>query len=639
MRQAIRRGTILLLLSCALLSSVILLYAFYRTPPTGQTIDRWQYKWAEPGEEPTEAELAGETGGWLTAGSRSNVAAGGNTGAIWIRVELPEGGEGESGLYIRTLYGHRITAYDQHLDVLYESSRNHGFDVNRVLLPVRDNTALLIKAESASGRIGIEGDMTFGNYSQLLRAYTAEDMDDLIFGGAFLLASAIMLFCASLLPSGQLRRWLSLSVIMLALGLMALTYSPILYTLHGHCGYLYRMIFDLAVYTLLPAFTYFFEHAFETGGSSFLEKFRKFQIGYSFLCLVLTILNYSLDNKLHPIQYPITVTFLGAVIAFQLLVLVGFCVRHAVRRERNAILFACGFAWLASLSLGELVWYYATSADYPLGLWKWGVIGFVLSLTVILGRRLACDHHRLVQYSRELEKFNRYLQKHEKLEIVSELTASVAHEVRNPLQVTRGFLQLLGKRTDSRERMYVEMALAELDRAAGIVSDFLAFARPELEDWRILKLSDELLRLESMLAPMAQLQGAKLCVDAPPDLYIGGHSAKLKQALINIVKNSIEALKERGEIRIWAYRREGDVYVHIKDNGTGMSPEELARLGEPYFSNKTKGTGLGLMVAFRIVEAMQGHIEYRSEKGVGTEAILRFPAVEAEEDREAEAAG
>ncbi|MNP40739.1 Sporulation kinase E [compost metagenome] len=93
-----------------------------------------------------------------------------------------------------------------------------------------------------------------------------------------------------------------------------------------------------------------------------------------------------------------------------------------------------------------------------------------------------------------------------------------------------------------------------------------------------------------------------------------------------MIKNSIEALGEEGVIRIWAYEDAGQVVIHIYDNGEGMGAEEIKHLGEPYYSNKTRGTGLGLMVTFRIIEAMKGSITFTSEKWVGTEAVIRFPA-------------
>ncbi|WP_374021028.1 HAMP domain-containing sensor histidine kinase [Paenibacillus thiaminolyticus] len=213
------------------------------------------------------------------------------------------------------------------------------------------------------------------------------------------------------------------------------------------------------------------------------------------------------------------------------------------------------------------------------------------------------------------------------MEILSELAASVAHEVRNPLQVTRGFLQLLGGKTGTKEQEYLNLALTELDRASEIITDFLTFAKPELDEIHILDVADELRHIEGILMPMATMHGGTIELDASPELRIQGNSSKFKQAFINMIKNSIEAFTEKGLIRVKAYERNEQVIIWIEDNGIGMDEEELKRLGEPYFSNKTKGTGLGLMVTFRIIEVMQGKMDIKSEKGVGTVITVSFPSV------------
>lgn len=88
----------------------------------------------------------------------------------------------------------------------------------------------------------------------------------------------------------------------------------------------------------------------------------------------------------------------------------------------------------------------------------------------------------------------------------------------------------------------------------------------------------------------------------------------------------MEALGEEGLITVSAWKSGQHIIISVKDNGEGMKPGELARLGEPFYSNKTKGTGLGLMVTFRIVEAMNGTIQFHSKKGQGTEVIVKLPA-------------
>ncbi len=256
------------------------------------------------------------------------------------------------------------------------------------------------------------------------------------------------------------------------------------------------------------------------------------------------------------------------------------------------------------------------------------MVAFVISMIVILGRKFSKNHEQLIEYSRKLEKFNNDLQRSEKMEMISELAASVAHEVRNPLQVTRGFLQILGERSDNKEKEYLNMAVAELDRATLIITDFLTFAKPGLEALEVLDVSEELRHVSGIMVPLASLQGGVIELKLQTGLYVVGSSPKFKQAFINIIKNSIEALQENGLVEVSTWKSENYIVISVRDNGEGMKASEITRLGEPYYSNKTKGTGLGLMVTLRIIEAMKGTTEFHSEKGVGTEIIIKIPEIE-----------
>ncbi|MFD1909552.1 histidine kinase dimerization/phospho-acceptor domain-containing protein [Paenibacillus rhizoplanae] len=148
------------------------------------------------------------------------------------------------------------------------------------------------------------------------------------------------------------------------------------------------------------------------------------------------------------------------------------------------------------------------------------------------------------------------------MEIISELAASVAHEVRNPLQVTRGFLQLLSEKSSGDEERYLSMALSELDRAASIITDFLTFAKPEFEQVSLLHVNEEFMHIQSILLPLCHLNGGKMILEVEDGLWVKGNSSKFKQAMINIIKNSIESLGEEGTIHLLAYSR-GIRYIFI----------------------------------------------------------------------------
>ncbi|PFN24431.1 sporulation sensor histidine kinase KinB [Bacillus cereus] len=234
----------------------------------------------------------------------------------------------------------------------------------------------------------------------------------------------------------------------------------------------------------------------------------------------------------------------------------------------------------------------------------------------------------LTEYLNENALLRTEMQKSEKLNIVSELAASVAHEVRNPLTVVRGFIQLLESTEDVKNKDYMRLVLAELDRAEQIISDYLNLARPQIEKKEHICLSAQLIEMTTLMSSFAAMQGVYLQVEISESLYTIGDKTKLKQAIMNVVKNGIEAIQgNKGYLKVTAIQKDETIVIRVKDSGVGMTKEQLARLGQPYYSLKEKGTGLGLMVTFSILQAHNGTLDYKSESGKGTEAIIILPAV------------
>ncbi|MED0671021.1 ATP-binding protein [Aneurinibacillus aneurinilyticus] len=216
----------------------------------------------------------------------------------------------------------------------------------------------------------------------------------------------------------------------------------------------------------------------------------------------------------------------------------------------------------------------------------------------------------------------------EKLNITSQLAASVAHEIRSPLTSIKGFLQLMLHNAEGKNKGYLEISMAELKRAEYIINDFLNFAKPQIETVEVFTICQILNQIKESVFTFAQTNNVKLDVNSEQNLWIQADQFKIKQALIYIIKNSIEAsMISQGQVSIKAYRKLNKVCIQICDNGTGMTSEELMRLGTPFYSTKTNGTGLGLMVAFRIIQAVSGKLEFQSVKGKGTTALVIFPAV------------
>ncbi|GIP54001.1 sensor histidine kinase [Paenibacillus vini] len=628
MKGFLKAFAILIVLSIVAISA-FLMESPDRENADEQAITAWQVKWTDEFDPEINIDRLESTENW------EDVTAVGldperplEADGQWVKIDIPTFEAGSPALLFEKIYGRQVVIRS-HDEVIYESNRSYNYSINTILLPMDhsyEGESIYIGIKSGT-RIGLQSRVLVGDYKELQNTFIKNNMTDFIIGSALIFIAVVMLICSLFLKNENMSSWFSLCLVILSSGTIVITYSSFLYSLFGKYGNVYVLLFDLSLFMLLPSFTSFFESIFGKGYKSIITKFRKFQVGYSLFCILFMAINLLSNNQIYDQYRLASGTFMGLLMIIQFILLVSIATIYTIRGNQEAIIFTIGFAIFALLGSGELLWFYFKSAYYDLFLWKWGVVCFLIALIIILGKRFARNHEQVVEYSKQLEMFNNELQRSEKMEIISELAASVAHEVRNPLQVTRGFLQLLVAKQNSTDKVYLSMALEELDRASAIITDFLTFAKPEVGKVTTLNVLNEFIHIEGILIPMANLQGGKISVHIPQDLHIKGNSSKFKQAFINIIKNSIESLHGEGEIHVWSYEENGEVCIHIKDTGEGMDEEVLARLGEPYFSNKTKGTGLGLMVTFRIIEVMNGKIQFKSEKGVGTEVMVRFPAV------------
>lgn len=216
----------------------------------------------------------------------------------------------------------------------------------------------------------------------------------------------------------------------------------------------------------------------------------------------------------------------------------------------------------------------------------------------------------------------------EKLHMISELSASVAHEIRNPLTVTNGFLQLLhtSQTITQMEKKYVEYSLQELERAEQIVSDFLAFAKPQSENMVYSNLKHEIEYVQNIMIPYANMHQVDIQCTFNNLLHTHYDKNQIHQCFINLYKNSIEAMKESGgTLFIDVFEQKKQIKIQIKDTGTGMTKEEISQLGKPYYSTKKEGTGLGMLMVYSTIHKLKGKIEVESEKGKGTIFLITIP--------------
>jgi PAS domain S-box-containing protein len=215
----------------------------------------------------------------------------------------------------------------------------------------------------------------------------------------------------------------------------------------------------------------------------------------------------------------------------------------------------------------------------------------------------------------------------EKLSIAGELAAGVAHEIRNPLTSLKGFMQLIasGRVQDTQ---FLPIMKAELSRIESTVTELLMLSKPQAIELKPTNLKELLSECSAAVGAQASVHRVRIRHRFKAEsAWVLGVKIQLKQAFINVMKNAIEAMPVGGLLLIELRRADrGTFLVSLVDNGTGMPDEQLAKLGQPFYSTKDKGTGLGLLVTYKIINNHNGQIGIQSELGVGTTLEILLPS-------------
>lgn len=229
----------------------------------------------------------------------------------------------------------------------------------------------------------------------------------------------------------------------------------------------------------------------------------------------------------------------------------------------------------------------------------------------------------------ERKKTEELLNKSDTLAAIGQLAAGVAHEVRNPLTVIKGFIQLFQINKEDQEK-YFNLMLSEIERIEAILQEFLSIAKTDeinTEKKNIYQIFKNVVSLMNTKAIMTNIQ-VELFTDTK-DIIIECSENQLKQVFINVLQNSIEAMPDGGRISIHIKEIGKDgIIISVIDKGIGIPEERIKRLGEPFYSTKEKGTGIGLMLSYKIIESHQGNISIMSEVGVGTTVTIYLPKMQ-----------
>ncbi|MEM1506218.1 ATP-binding protein [Domibacillus sp. 8LH] len=236
--------------------------------------------------------------------------------------------------------------------------------------------------------------------------------------------------------------------------------------------------------------------------------------------------------------------------------------------------------------------------------------------TLYIGKDITCKR----------EQTESLLQKSEKLAVVGQLAAGIAHEIRNPLTSIKGFIQLVHSETNQ-HKDFLEIVLAELERINAIIGEFLVLAKPNEVKFKKMNIQPLLDDVVSLINSQAMMENVQISLSYSMQLpQIVCEENQLKQVFINVLKNAIEAMPGGGVIEVEAHKSEdGYITLSFKDQGVGIPEERIPTLGEPFYTTKEKGTGLGLMTCLKIIENHKGDLRISSEINKGTTIKISLP--------------
>ena len=217
------------------------------------------------------------------------------------------------------------------------------------------------------------------------------------------------------------------------------------------------------------------------------------------------------------------------------------------------------------------------------------------------------------------------LLQNDKLTVIGQLAAGIAHEIRNPLTSLKGFIQLMKSDSKTHEH-YLSIMENEINEIETISRELMVLAKPNPADFKVCNLISIFENSMALLEGEIFQKRVKIITkieQRPVPVY--GDEQRIKQVIINLVKNALDAMEQQGNIYIHIYSKDQFGVISIRDEGKGIPEELMSKIGKPFFTTKNNGNGLGLMMCYKIVEEHNGAIDVESTLGKGTTFTVRLP--------------
>ncbi|MFJ5760178.1 PAS domain S-box protein [Neobacillus sp. NPDC093182] len=214
----------------------------------------------------------------------------------------------------------------------------------------------------------------------------------------------------------------------------------------------------------------------------------------------------------------------------------------------------------------------------------------------------------------------------DRLNLIGEMAAGIAHEIRNPMTTVQGFLQLSRNRIDNLSTDFIDLMLEELNRANSIITEFLNLAKNKISVKKMQNLNTIIEALSPLIQAEAFRSNKQLMLDLGECPDISLDEKEIRQLILNIALNGLDAMTSNGNLTIKTYNHKETVVLQIKDEGKGINPEVLSKLGTPFFTTKETGTGLGLAICYSVAKRHDAQIEIETGDE-GTTFSVRFQLI------------
>lgn len=239
-------------------------------------------------------------------------------------------------------------------------------------------------------------------------------------------------------------------------------------------------------------------------------------------------------------------------------------------------------------------------------------------------------------YEREREK-ERDLRQYEKLSVIGELAAGLAHEIRNPLTPIKGYIQLLlgDAATTDKSRQYLNVVLEEVNGLERIVNEFLLLSKPGFPKRKLVYVGELLQRVALLVDGEARAKNIHVEIQVQGEPWANLDYEQISQVVLNLALNGLQAMVGEGHLVLSTFDDPAtdNIYITVSDTGEGIAAEHLDKLGQPFYTTKEKGTGLGLTISYRIIQNHGGQIYVESTRREGTKFTICLPK-QIDHDRE-----